>query len=566
MSIDPLFTQFEQASSSLPMPERFTFPFYYDPNPLTVIACERLQKSLSSNERFNELFCLQDGQNLNTKIDPSARGKMFGVLVVKNSAGELGFLSAFSGKIDDTNHHQGFVPPVYDMLDDDGFYRDELEKVNEVSKELKAFVSTSDIEPLKQRLSSLIEEESSQIKRLQADIADSRKRRKTERTQAQSTLSELEYQELEKSLAKQSVAQKNQLKWLKQEWADKRTALTETITHIEQAIADLKAQRAALSNQLQHKIFAHYSFLNADGQRQDLNQIFAQTAYKVPPAGAGECAAPKLMQYAYLNDYTPIAMAEFWWGHSPKSEIRQHKQFYPSCMSKCHPILSHMLQGLEVDPNPLLENPAQDKPLPILYEDEHIVVVNKPEGFLSVPGRHIQDSAFYRIQQMYPDAEGPFALHRLDMATSGLLVFALTKRANKSLQKQFISREVKKRYAALIDGELQEKEGDIRLPLCGDPYDRPRQIVSYEEGKPAHTRYQLLETIDGHSKVMLYPETGRTHQLRVHCAHAEGLNMPIIGDTLYGRKDKRLYLHAQQLSFTHPVTKEWVTFEADIPF
>ncbi|GEA49977.1 pseudouridine synthase [Vibrio inusitatus NBRC 102082] len=491
---------------------------------------------------------------------------MFGVLVVKNAAGELGFLSAFSGKIDDSNHHQGFVPPVYDMLDDDSFFRSELEKINDVSTELNAYISNSNIEQLKSLLSVIIEEESSQIQHLQAEIADSRKQRKLARIQAQNTLPEQKYQEVEKSLAKQSVAQKNQLKWLKKEWADKRTLLAEKITQVDQAIADLKAKRAGLSNQLQHKIFAHYSFLNAEGNRQDLNQIFALTAYKVPPAGAGECAAPKLMQYAYLNDYEPVAMAEFWWGHSPKSEIRQHKQFYPSCMSKCHPILSHMLVGLEVDPNPLLENPAEDKPLPIIYEDEHIVVVNKPEGFLSVPGRHIQDSAFYRIQQMYPDAEGPFALHRLDMATSGLLVFALTKRANKSLQKQFISREVKKRYAALIDGNLQQKEGNITLPLCGDPYDRPRQMVSYDEGKPAHTRYQLMEIVEGHSKVMLYPETGRTHQLRVHCAHAEGLNMPIIGDSLYGRKDVRLYLHAQQLSFTHPISKEWVTFEADIPF
>ncbi|MFC0060637.1 RluA family pseudouridine synthase [Vibrio inusitatus] len=565
MSIDPLFTQFEQPISQ-PIPKRFTFPFYYDPHALTIIACELLQKNLSSNTRFNKLFSLRDDQSINTEISSPDSGKMFGVLVVKNAAGELGFLSAFSGKIDDSNHHQGFVPPVYDMLDDDSFFRSELEKINDVSTELNAYISNSNIEQLKSLLSVIIEEESSQIQHLQAEIADSRKQRKLARIQAQNTLPEQKYQEVEKSLAKQSVAQKNQLKWLKKEWADKRTLLAEKITQVDQAIADLKAKRAGLSNQLQHKIFAHYSFLNAEGNRQDLNQIFALTAYKVPPAGAGECAAPKLMQYAYLNDYEPVAMAEFWWGHSPKSEIRQHKQFYPSCMSKCHPILSHMLVGLEVDPNPLLENPAEDKPLPIIYEDEHIVVVNKPEGFLSVPGRHIQDSAFYRIQQMYPDAEGPFALHRLDMATSGLLVFALTKRANKSLQKQFISREVKKRYAALIDGNLQQKEGNITLPLCGDPYDRPRQMVSYDEGKPAHTRYQLMEIVEGHSKVMLYPETGRTHQLRVHCAHAEGLNMPIIGDSLYGRKDVRLYLHAQQLSFTHPISKEWVTFEADIPF
>ncbi|GAB7220352.1 RluA family pseudouridine synthase [Vibrio comitans] len=566
MSIDPLFTSFDQATSALTMPQKFTFPFYYDPHPLSILAAEQLQKHLGSNHRFNQLFGLQDDQSLNTVLATQPSGKMFGVLVVKNADGALGYLSAFSGKVDDSNHHQGFVPPVYDMLDDDGFFRSELEKVNEVSRKLKDFENQSNRQALSLQLSQLVEDESAQIKSLQSDIAESRKQRKQQRSQAKQSLTEQEYQQLEADLAKQSVAQKNQLKWLKQQWADKRVALSDQITQIEQTIAQLKDERASRSNQLQHKIFAHYSFLNAQGDLQDLNQIFAQTAYKVPPAGAGECAAPKLMQYAYLNGYTPIAMAEFWWGHSPKSEIRQHKQFYPSCMSKCQPILSHMLIGLEVDPNPLLENPAQDKPLPIVFEDEHIVVVNKPEGFLSVPGRHIQDSAFTRIEQMHPDVEGPFALHRLDMATSGLLVFALSKRANKHLQKQFIAREVKKRYAALVDGKLAKVEGEITLPLCADPYDRPRQKVSFEEGKPALTRYQLIEIIDNKSKVFLYPETGRTHQLRVHCAHQQGLNMPIIGDTLYGHKNTRLYLHAQQLSFTHPINQQWVTFEADIPF
>ncbi|OBT13386.1 RNA pseudouridine synthase [Vibrio sp. UCD-FRSSP16_10] len=554
MSIDPLFTHFEPAlskqGSNYSLPERFTYPFYYEPHPLSVMASTQLQQTLQANPDFSSF----------------TRGKMFGVLVVKNTQGELGFLSAFSGKINDSNHHQGFVPPVYDMLEEGSFYRGELDEVTQISNEIKAFESKSNIDVLKQQFAQISSDATQQITQLQAEIAESRKERKQQRMHGQQTLYSADFSALEADLAKQSVAQKNQLKWLKKEWADKQDIVKHQIQEIETAHSELRQRRATRSNQLQHKVFAHYAFLNANAERQDLNQIFANTAYKVPPAGAGECAAPKLLQYAYLNQYTPIVLAEFWWGPSPKSEIRKHQQFYPSCMSKCHPILSHMLQGLEVDPNPLLENPAKDKPLPIVYEDEHIVVVNKPEGFLSVPGRHIQDSAFHRIIQMYPDAEGPFVLHRLDMATSGLLVFALTKRANKHLQKQFISREVKKRYVALIDGELTQNEGQIALPLCGDPYDRPRQMVCYEQGKPSLTHYQLIEVIDGKTKLFLYPETGRTHQLRVHCAHKDGLNMPMIGDTLYGNKDVRLFLHAQQLSFSHPITQQWMTFETDIPF
>ncbi|CAM3085109.1 RluA family pseudouridine synthase [Vibrio rarus] len=554
MSIDPLFKQLKpalsQQESNVSLPERFTFPFYYEPHPLAVVASQQLQQTLQNTPTYDSL----------------SAGKMFGVLVVHNPQGELGFLCAFSGKLNDSNQHPGFVPPVYDMLDDNGFFRQELEKVNQISLQIKELESHYNIDVLQAQLAQIRQDATQQITHLQTEIATSRQARKQQRIQAQTTLSHSEFTALQAQLAKQSVAQKNQLKWLKKEWADKQSLLQEHILQFEADRSKFQKNRAVLSNQLQHKIFAHYCFLNANGEQQDLNDIFAKTAYKVPPAGAGECAAPKLLQYAYQNQYKPIAMAEFWWGPSPKSEIRKHKQFYPSCMSKCHPILSHMLQGLAVDPNPLLENPAKDKPLPIVYEDEHIVVVNKPEGFLSVPGRHIQDSAFHRLIDMYPKAEGPFVLHRLDMATSGLLVFALSKRANKHLQKQFIAREVKKRYVALLEGNLSQLTGEINIPLCGDPTDRPRQMVCYEQGKPSLTRYTLIENINGQSKLFLYPETGRTHQLRVHCAHKDGLNMPMVGDSLYGNKSARLYLHAQQLSFTHPITQQWVTFETEIPF
>jgi tRNA pseudouridine32 synthase/23S rRNA pseudouridine746 synthase len=225
-----------------------------------------------------------------------------------------------------------------------------------------------------------------------------------------------------------------------------------------------------------------------------------------------------------------------------------------------------MLQGLNVEPNPLEQNWAQDKELEIVFQDEAMVVINKPSGLLSVPGKTIKDSAYTRLQTLFPDVEGPYVIHRLDMATSGLLVFALTKRANKSLQKQFITRGVQKRYVALLEGELTQSEGDITLPMRGDPDDRPRQLVCYEHGKPAETHWELIEVRDVRSKVYMYPKTGRTHQLRVHSAHHLGLNMAMVGDTLYGEKADRLHLHAERLELDHPYSKERLVFQVDSEF
>ena len=294
--------------------------------------------------------------------------------------------------------------------------------------------------------------------------------------------------------------------------------------------------------------------------------IFDHTESKIPPAGAGECAAPKLLQYAYLNKLKPIAMAEFWWGKSPSSEIRKHKQFYPSCRGKCEPILGHMLEGLDVEPNEMLSNLKDEKELDIIFEDEHLVAVNKPAEFLSVPGKEIEDSVYTRVKEKYPDADGPLVVHRLDMSTSGVMLLAKSKDVHKAIQHQFEQRTIKKRYVALLRGELTEKRGEINLPLRVDFHDRPRQLVCHEHGKPARTVWELVETIDGQSLVRFYPITGRTHQLRVHAAHADGLNTPILGDDLYGTKADRLHLHAEQLRFIHPISLEEVTLKVPAPF
>ncbi|MCW8335674.1 RluA family pseudouridine synthase [Vibrio paucivorans] len=554
-----LFTRFDADISQYSLPERFTFPFYYQPHPLCELASEQLQRHLNTQQEWSHDFGLE-------KSSRDATGKMFGVLLVKNAAGELGFLSAFSGKIADQNHLSGFVPPVFDMLSSDSFFKAELQEITDINTEVSNLSALPELAQLKARVKTETEQAEQAIEALRLAMIDSRAQRKQQRKEAQQTLMAEALQNLVDDLGRQSVAEKNQLKYLKLEWEQRLSQTKAELETITNKLEALKEKRKELSNALQHKLFDQYRFLNGNGVEKSLIDIFEATDNPIPPAGSGECAAPKLLHFAFLHGYQPIAMAEFWWGISPKSEIRQHKYYYPSCQSKCHPILSHMLEGLKVDDNPLLDNPAEGKELDILYQDEAMVIVNKPAGFLSVPGKHIKDSAYTRVQALFPDVEGPYVIHRLDMATSGLLVFALTKRANKSLQKQFITRSVQKRYVALIEGELSQNEGKVELPLRGDLYDRPRQLVCFEHGKHAETTWQVIDQYDGKTKLYLHPKTGRTHQLRMHCAHHLGLGMPIVGDALYGKKSQRLHLHAESLVLDHPYTKERMTFQADPEF
>ncbi|HDZ3713139.1 TPA: RluA family pseudouridine synthase [Vibrio vulnificus] len=561
---DPCFTPFTTVIDGYALPERFTFPFYYTPHPLCVLAAEQLQQHLLTQQEWQHNFGLLNGEVVSD--DESAIGKMFGVLLVENAQGDIGFLSAFSGKIADQNLLPGFVPPVFDMLAEESFFRRELSEITDINHQVKQLSQSAELAQLRQQIEADRQAYQAQEQAQRQAMIEGRAARKQQREQAEATLTGDALKAVLDDLAKQSVAEKNVLKYLKLEW-DEKLASEEACLQVQLAQLDtLKEQRKTLSNALQHKLFAQYRFLNVRGEQSDLNAIFAPTTSPVPPAGSGECAAPKLLQYAFTHGLKPLAMAEFWWGVSPKSEVRQHKKFYPSCHSKCHPILGHMLQGLNMDPNPLEENWAEDKELEIVYQDEAMVVVNKPSGLLSVPGKTITDSAYTRLQALFPDVEGPFVIHRLDMATSGLLVFALTRRANKSLQKQFISRGVQKRYVALLEGEVPQSQGEITLPMRGDPDDRPRQLVCFEHGKPAHTDWQLIETRDGRSKLYLYPRTGRTHQLRVHCAHHLGLNMPMVGDGLYGEKANRLHLHAESLELDHPYSKERMHFQVDAEF
>ena len=538
------FHTFAQPIQSIPLPERFTYPFHYTPHPLCVIAAEETQAYLKERTEWRE--------ELQT-------GKMFGVLVVRTPAGEVGYLAAFSGNLAGKNVHPFFVPPIYDLLQPDGFFRQEEEQINEINARIRILQTSPALEDARSRLQSTIE----YCDFVSQAAKDLMKKRKEERDRLrQFPLTEEETALLIKESQHMKAAHKLTKKSL-------RSILEEDqakVDRLEQEIEQLKQERKRRSAALQRKLFEQFRILNARGEVKDLCELFAPTSQGTPPAGAGECAAPKLLQYAYQHQLEPIAMAEFWWGDSPKTEIRHHGYYYPACKGKCEPILHHMLQGLRVDENPLLADSHRETKLDILYEDDYLLVINKPEGMLSVPGKGDADSVYQRLSILYPEATGPIIVHRLDMATSGLLLAAKTKEAHQNLQAQFKNRTIQKRYIALLEGEVPQDEGEIRLPLCPDPLDRPRQIVSEEFGKPALTHYRVLERTSGKTLIAFYPQTGRTHQLRVHAAHPQGLHCPILGDKLYGRKAERLYLHAEYLAFTHPITSERIEIQKSPAF
>ncbi|WP_198661620.1 RluA family pseudouridine synthase [Lewinella sp. IMCC34183] len=540
-------------------PERFTFPFYYRPHRLARAAAADLQQHLLGPRDWSHDFGLDDPGT-------GGRGKMFGVLVVRDTSGGLNYLAAFSGKLADSNHLPGFVPPVFDLLDEANFYREGEREVNRVTERIEALRSDPDFLHAQEDFQRTEEEGNRQLAEERASIKQAKADRRRRREEAATTLAPSELSTLEQELAAESIRRSYGLKDLTKAVKYQLKLKKKKLDEYNSALEELIDLRKRMSADLQQRIFAAYTFLDAGGKERELGSIFSETVFGVPPAGAGECAAPKLLQFAYLHDLEPVALAEFWWGEAPDSEIRQHLQYYPACRGKCEPILSHMLRGLEVDPNPLLVNPARDKHLSFVYEDEQLLVVDKPAEFLSVPGRHIADSVHHRIRERFPEATGPLIVHRLDMSTSGLLLITKSAEVHKRIQRQFFRRTVEKRYVALVEGSVVGEEGYIDLPLRGDLDDRPRQIVCTEHGKTARTRWRVRERRGNRTLVDLWPVTGRTHQLRVHCAHPLGLGCPIVGDDLYGAPADRLHLHAAWISFVHPETKERVEFQSPCPF
>ncbi|KAE8177122.1 RluA family pseudouridine synthase [Photobacterium carnosum] len=551
---DHHFTRFIAAIDTLPLPERFTFPFCYTPHPLCVLAAQELQQHIATQHHWQHNFGLGNDD---------AIGHMFGVLLVQNQQGEMGYLSAFSEKIANQTHLPHFVPPVFDDRNIDPAIKAQQALIDEVIIKITAIESKPSYIQLQHQYQVAQDHAELASESFRLQMIEQRKQRKLQRKAAeQSNDSEFMTQEFHR-LARESAFDKHQQKAIRQQWAQTLSEISDKLQADTATLTLLKAEYETLTALLQQHRYAQYQFLNQDGKTKDLNALFRD---QTPPQGAGDCAAVKLLQYAFKQHLTPLAMAKFWWGASPAAQIRKHKYFYEACKNKCEPILQHMLAGLDIDANPLLQNPAEGKELEIVYQDDAMVVINKPAEFLSVPGKTITDSVYSRMQTMFPNSNSPLIVHRLDMATSGLIVIALTKDTHKALQQQFINRTAEKRYVALLDGIVEQDCGEINLPMRVDLDDRPRQLVCYEYGKPALTKWQVLERKDGKTKVYYYPKTGRTHQLRIHSAHKNGMNMPIVGDDLYGQKANRLHLHAQYLGLTHPVTGEPMIFEIDADF
>ena len=545
------FQKFTSDLKDIKLPKRFTFPFVYEPAEIALIAANELREHLISNE-WNHNF------EFNQPSLPPV-GKMFGVLVVKSSTGDLGYLSAFSGKLGDEVLIEPFVPPVFDRLTENSYFLEGKEELNALNNRVFNLESSPDFQSWKK----LLIKETKYSEKIISTEKELIKKNKAKRRQIKTE--GIDEEELNQ-LNQQSLQEQLRLKRLKRFWRSRLGFIQSKINEFVSKIQNLKIERKAKSNTLQKKIFSDYKFLNYKKEWESLWNIFENTPNKTPPSGAGDCCAPKLMQFAYQNDLKPIAMAEFWWGKSPNSIIRKHEHYYPACKGKCAPILGHMLKGLDVDPNPLL---SESKPLgeiSIVYQDEHVLLINKPAGLLSVPGKELVDSVETRLTEKFKTEFVPRLLHRLDMATSGIMIFAKSKRAHKNLQKQFLNRVVKKRYIALLDGVIKENSGTIELPLRVDFENRPNQMVCYEFGKHAITNYEVIEVKDNKTRVYFYPITGRTHQLRMHASYPEGLNTPILGDVLYGKRGNRLHLHAEKITFIHPLKKEEMTFSVEPDF
>lgn len=523
----------------IPDPERFTYPFCYTPHPLCLAAAQQLRTYLEGQDRWAEEL---------------SAGKMMGVLVVRHQ-GERGFLAAFSGTLGGQTRQEYFVPPVFDLMSPGNHFQLEQDHITAINARLTALQGEKKGMRRRLQLDDLLRQRDCELQAIRIEAEEAKRRRQTLRQM----LPPEELAAKEAEMVRESQFQKAELRRATKRWnqlIEEAEAPLRTIIEEEKALA---AERKRRSEALQRWLFDQYNLLNAQGERRTVSQIFGSA---IPPSGTGDCCGPKLLQAAYAWGMTPICMGEFWIGRSPADEVRLDGHFYPACHSRCLPVLTHMTRGLALDSNPLKE--AYQSVLDrfcVQYADESIVVVRKPEGMLSVPGKDGLPSVLDLLRQQFPLAAGPLLVHRLDMDTSGLLVAALTEEAHRHLQRQFLMREVEKTYVAILEKPLPVgQSGEISLPLRPDIDDRPRQMVDYEHGKNALTRYRVTDCSNGHARIELHPLSGRTHQLRVHCAHPLGLDNPIVGDRLYGHTARRLMLHAQELTLTHPTSGERMHF------
>ena len=568
-------------STGIDIPERMNNPLDYEPHPLCIAACKELQAYLAERKDWRE------------EID---KGKMFGVLIVEKNDKEIGYLAAYSGQIGGRSDWKGFVPAVFDYLQPDGYFKTHEAKITELNQRIAHLINNPEIKETERILNKLhkVQEHKLNLHKMQITEAKAKRDARRQEASLHPDTKGLTPEE-EQAMIKESQFLKAELRRFKK-LISQKTPLEEMYDNYQKGLQEIKQLRKSDSDELQKWLFSQFKMLNDKGESKDLLEIFKEFNQMVPPAGSGECCEPKLLQYAFEHGLKPLQMAMFWWGESPKEEIRHHLHFYPACNGKCKPILHWML------PADVFEQASADayiyNKVEILYEDQELAVIHKPEGMLSVPGKDAQQPSIYSwARKQFPEATGPLIVHRLDMATSGLMVIAKTEFAYHRLQEQFTSHQVQKRYVAIVcckDKDMAQRIKDaakmISLPLMPDYLDRPRQIVNHEQGKEAITEYEVLgseerrvkseefnsaanhEVQSSNLKVQcirlaLYPKTGRTHQLRVHCAHREGLDAPILGDPLYGNvKTDRLYLHAEAITFKHPLTGKEIHIERKADF
>ena len=560
------------------LPVRFNNPFDYEPDALCRAAVKQLQSRLPSKP---------------------IEGKMYGVLIVERN-GEVGYLQAFSGQMADEG--EDFVPAVFDYLQPDGYFKIHEAEITLLNRQIAQLKDSAVYRQTQESYHTIRQEAEKAIEEARKVMREAKNLR--DKRRKETFVSDLEQREM----TRQSQFLKAELQRKKKAYATQITAIQAVLNGYQEQITAWGRERKMKSDRLQRWLFSQFSLLNSRGVYKNLLDIFrdyylqnspARTkaahlastnvaeqaateslaASLLPPSGAGECCEPKLLQYAFLHGYKPISMAMFWWGPSPKTEIRQHGNYYPACNGKCKPILEWMLEGIDFEK--VRHNKADNKvkktlqeELKILYEDDYLAVVSKPSGLLSVPGKGSEPSVYSILSERWEGKSDTFMVHRLDMATSGLLVVARTSEVHKALQAQFVGRTVKKKYVALLPLAILDKhlpvEGRIELPLSPDLNDRPRQRVDTSNGKTAITVYRVMgKVVYGREsleavKIELCPLTGRTHQLRIHCAHSDGLDTPIIGDNLYGQREERLWLHAAQLEFTHPITQKRMNIDTPL--
>ena len=536
---------FQPEPDEVELPIKLNNPFNNRPHALAILAANLLQKQLDQTPA------------LSVKLSGDDCGKMFGVLVVTNDSGKTGYLASFSGMLNQQWIVPGFVPPVFDIEEQMNFLREGEAQLLEISSAIEKCLNNPARLEVIHQLSNLKQQSETELAALKLLNQDNKKLRHSRRNATH--IEEKLLQEL--SLSSQS--DKKAYKQLKLAWLEKQQQRRDLFnSNFEDELNRLKATRKQLSQALHTRVFDSYQFKNGLGEVASIKSLFEG---KTPPGGTGDCAAPKLFQYAFQNKLRPLALAEFWYGGAPLEGVRHHKEFYPPCRGKCHPIMPFLLKGQGVEPNLLVSADRGLQP-EVVYEDADIVVINKPAGLLSIPGKTQDYSVSSWLADQYSEADGLLLVHRLDMATSGLLLAAKNAHAHKILQQQFIARSVEKRYVAVLAKALDPDVEIIDLPLRVDLDDRPRQMVCYQHGKKAITQVEVISTDDQVSRVYFYPLTGRTHQLRVHAAHSKGLAAPIVGDALYGVAAERMMLHAEKLGFYHPQTNKRMTIKSEVPF